>query len=167
MLTKILYFVQNISFNNIYLLICWQSKFCKKFFTHTLARKGTQSHQNWTFAQSVANSVLFISILTYQMYGAKLSGCQIVRFYNLCAKLSAFIILVPNCPLYYLGAKLSGAKLSGAKLAGAKLSYNLPKDQLKVQNSRRKKENFDFIHSFVFSTRKNYQPNQLLKCFCT
>ena len=51
--------------------------------------------------------------------GAKLSGCQIVHFYYLGAKLSAFIILVPNCPLYYLGAKLSGAKLSGAKL-----SYN-------------------------------------------
>ena len=44
--------------------------------------------------------------------GAKLSGCQIVHFYYLGAKLSAFIILVPNCPLYYLGAKLSGAKLS-------------------------------------------------------
>ena len=44
--------------------------------------------------------------------GAKLSGCQIVQFYYLGAKLSAFIILVPNCPLYYLGAKLSGAKLS-------------------------------------------------------
>ena len=52
--------------------------------------------------------------------GAKLSWCQIVHFYYLGAKLSAFIILVPNCPLYYLGAKLSGAKLSGAKL-----SYNL------------------------------------------
>ena len=38
--------------------------------------------------------------------------------------MSAFIILVPNCPLYYLGAKLSSAKLSGAKLSGAKLSYN-------------------------------------------
>ena len=44
--------------------------------------------------------------------GAKLSLCQIVHFYYLGAKLSAFIILVPNCPLYYLGAKLSGAKLS-------------------------------------------------------
>ena len=44
--------------------------------------------------------------------GAKLSGCQIDHFYYLGAKLSAFIILVPNCPLYYLGAKLSGAKLS-------------------------------------------------------
>ena len=44
--------------------------------------------------------------------GAKLSGCQIVHFYYLGAKLSAFIILVPNCPLYYLGAKLSSAKLS-------------------------------------------------------
>ena len=51
--------------------------------------------------------------------GAKLSWCQIVHFYYLGAKLSAFIILVPNCPLYYLGAKLSGVKLSGAKL-----SYN-------------------------------------------
>ena len=68
------------------------------------------------------------------MFGAKLSGakfswCQIVRVPNcplfyLGAKLSVFIILVPNCPLYYLGAKLSGAKLSGAKLSGAKLSYN-------------------------------------------
>ena len=63
------------------------------------------------------------------MFGAKLSWCQIVRcqivrFYYHGAKLSAFIILVPNCPLYYLGAKLSGAKLSGAKLSGAKLSYN-------------------------------------------
>ena len=35
-----------------------------------------------------------------------------IHFYHLGAKLSAFIILVPNCPLYYLGAKLSGAKLS-------------------------------------------------------
>merc|ERR1711884_80714 len=54
-----------------------------------------------------------------KLSGAKLSGCQIVRFYFLGAKLSAFIILVPNCLLYYLGTKLSGAKLSGAKL-----SYN-------------------------------------------
>ena len=54
-----------------------------------------------------------------KLSGAKLSWCQIVHFYYLGAKLSAFIILVPNCPLYYLGAKLSGAKLSGAKL-----SYN-------------------------------------------
>ena len=44
--------------------------------------------------------------------GAKLSWCQIFRFYYLGAKLSVFIILEPNCPLYYLGAKLSGAKLS-------------------------------------------------------
>ena len=55
---------------------------------------------------------------------AKLSGCQIALFYYLGAKLSAFIFLVLNCPLYYLGAKLSSAKLSGAKLSGAKLSYN-------------------------------------------
>ena len=78
--------------------------------------------------------------------GAKLSGWQIVHFYYSGAKLSVFIILVPNClfllswcqvvrfiilepncpvlnclvpncPLYYLVAKLSGAKLSGAKLS--------------------------------------------------
>ena len=78
--------------------------------------------------------------------GAKLSGWQIVHFYYSGAKLSVFIILVPNClfllswcqvvrfiilepncpvlnclvpncPLYYLGAKLSSAKLSGAKLS--------------------------------------------------
>ena len=67
-----------------------------------------------------------------KLSGAKLSWCQIVRvancplllfwcqivcFYYLGAKLSVFIILVPSCPLYYLGAKLSGAKLSGAKLS--------------------------------------------------
>ena len=62
--------------------------------------------------------------------GAKLSWCQIVHFYYLGAKLSAFIILVPNCPLYYLGAKLSGAKLSGAKL-----SYNKKKVPFWVKNS--------------------------------
>ena len=33
------------------------------------------------------------------MFGAKLSWCQIVHFYYLGAKLSAFIILVPNCPV--------------------------------------------------------------------
>ena len=54
------------------------------------------------------------------MFGAKLSWCLIVLVPNfLGAKLSVFIILVPNCLLYYLGVKLSGAKLSGAKL-----SYN-------------------------------------------
>ena len=53
------------------------------------------------------------------MFGAKLSWCQIVHFYNFGAKLSAFIILVPNCPLYYLGAKLSGAKLSYNQGRGA------------------------------------------------
>ena len=62
--------------------------------------------------------------------GAKLSGCQIVHFYYVGAKLSSFIILAPNCPPYYLGAKLSGVKLSGAKLSGAKLSYNLSIDFL-------------------------------------
>ena len=35
MLTKILYFVQNKSFTIIYLLICWQNKFGKKFLIHT------------------------------------------------------------------------------------------------------------------------------------
>ena len=62
--------------------------------------------------------------------GTKLSGCQIVHFYYLGAKLSAFIMLVPNCPLYYLGAKLSGAKLSGAKL-----SYNRCLDCRNILNA--------------------------------
>ena len=69
------------------------------------------------------------------MFGAKLSWCQIARCQIvlvpncLGAKLSAFIILEPKFPLYYLGAKLSGAKLSGAKL-----SYNprLNPDQKKT-----------------------------------
>ena len=68
----------------------------------------------------------------------KLSGCQIVHFYYLGAKLSAFIILVPNCPLYYLGAKLSSAKLSGAKLSGAKLSHHLEFDDLQKKTSKKK-----------------------------
>ena len=54
--------------------------------------------------------------------------------------LHVIFFLVPNCPFYYVGAKLSwcqivrcqivlvpncpGAKLSGAKLSGAKLSYH-------------------------------------------
>ena len=56
--------------------------------------------------------------------------------------LYVIFFLVPNCPFYYVGAKLSGAKLSvfimlvsncpgaklsGAKSSGAKLSYHLLK----------------------------------------
>ena len=115
MLTQISYFVQNKSLNIIYLLIFLQTKFGKSFFIHTCAQKGTQSHQNLTFAQSVAKNFNFnISNVWCQIVlvpncpvpncpGAKLSWCQIV--------------LVPNCPLliswcqivlfYYLGAKLS------------------------------------------------------------
>ena len=44
-------------------------------------------------------------------------------------------------------------------------SFCVPKDQLKVQNSRRKKENFDFIHSFVFSTRKKLPAKSIVKMF--
>ena len=98
MLTKILYFVQNKSFNIIYLLIFWQNKLRKKFFIHTCAPKDTQSHQNWTFAQSVAENVLLSSISTYQMFGAKLFWCQIVR---------CQIVLVSNCP----GVKLSECQI--------------------------------------------------------
>ena len=111
MLTQISYFVQNKSLNIIYLLIFLQTKFGKSFFIHTCARKGTQSYQNLTFAQSVAKNFNFnISNVWCQIVlvpncpvpncpGAKMSGCQIVHFYYLGAKLSAFIILVPNCPL--------------------------------------------------------------------
>ena len=72
--------------------------------------------------------------------GAKFSGCQSVLFYYLGAKLSAFIILVPNCPLYYLGAKLSGAKLSGAKL-----SYNLGWDGMVTIGHRSSKKTYGAI----------------------
>ena len=44
-------------------------------------------------------------------------------------------------------------------------SFCVRKDQLKVQNSRRKKENFDFIHSFVFSTRKKLPAKSIVKMF--
>ena len=141
MLTKILYFVQNKSFNIIYLLICWQSKFSKKFFYPYLCPKGHTITPKLNFCPRCCQKCsikfnLIISNVWCQIVlvpncpvpncpGAKLSWCQIVHFYYLGAKLSAFIILVPNCPLYYLGAKLSGAKLSSAKLSGAKLSYNL------------------------------------------
>ena len=82
--------------------------------------------------------------------GAKLSGCQIVHFYYLGAKLSAFIILVPNCPLYYLGAKLSGARLSGAKL-----SYNPPLAGGQEKSSA-EQMNFRDGH-FIFGTSFNFQ----------
>ena len=145
-----MYFDQNKSFTIIYLLICWQSKFGKKFFYPYLCPKGHTITPKLNFCPKCCQKCFFkfnliISNVWCQIVlvpncpvpncpGAKLSGCQIVhfyffwcqivRFYYLGAKLSAFIILVPNCPLYYLGAKLSGAKLSGAKLSGAKLSYN-------------------------------------------
>ena len=128
MLTKILYFVQNKSFNIIYLLICWQSKFGKKFFYPYLCPKGhtitpkldfcPKCCQKWSIKFNLIISNVWCQIVLVpncpvpNCPGAKLSGCQIVHFYYLGAKLSAFIILVPNCPPYYLGAKLSGAKLS-------------------------------------------------------
>ena len=74
--------------------------------------------QKWSFKFNLIISNVWCQIVLVpncpvpNCPGAKLSWCQIVHFYYLGAKLSAFIILVPNCPLYYLGAKLSGAKLS-------------------------------------------------------
>ena len=113
MLTNIVYFVQD---KSLFIIIVFstvdQKGSVKSVFIHTCALHDTQTHQSLTFAQDVAKNVLLSSIYSYQMFGAKLSWCQIVHFYYLGAKLSAFIILVPNCPLYYLGAKLSGAKLS-------------------------------------------------------
>ena len=93
MLTKILYFVQNKSFNIIYLLIFWQNKFGKKFFIHTCAQKGTQSHQNWTFVQNVAKK------------------CSI-RFNLIISNVWRQIVLVPNCPV----PNCPGAKLSWCQI---------------------------------------------------
>merc|ERR1711954_479282 len=135
MLTKMLYFVQNKSNNIIYLLIFWQNKVQYKFFLSILVPERAHNHTKTELLPKALPKCVFkfnsiISNVWCQIVlvqncpvpncpGAKLSWCQIVHFYYLGAKLSAFIILVPNCPLYYLGAKLSGAKLSGAKL-----SYN-------------------------------------------
>ena len=105
MLTKILYFVQNKLFNIIYLLICWQSKFGKKFFYPYLCPKGHTITPKLNFCPWCCKKVLLSSIQSYQMFGAKLSWCQIVRCQIVLvpncpgAKLSTFIILVPNCPL--------------------------------------------------------------------
>ena len=57
------------------------------------------------FCPKFAKNDLLSSISSYQMFGAKLSWCQIVRCQIVLvpncpgAKLSTFIILVPNCPL--------------------------------------------------------------------
>ena len=75
-----------------------------------------------------------------------LSWCQILRFYHLGAKLSAFIFLVLNCPLYYLGAKLSSAKLSGAKLSGAKFSYNPSSSSLPAPKAQERWRNNKELH---------------------
>ena len=83
---------------------------------HSCAIQGTQPHQKVSFARNVDKNFFDVQ---FNHITCLVPNC-------LGAKLSAFIILVPNCPLYYLGAKLSGAKLSGAKLSGAKLSYNPP-----------------------------------------
>ena len=113
MLTKILYFVQNKSFNIIYLLICWQSKFGKKFFYPYLCPKGHTITPKLNFCPKCCQKCsikfnLIISNVWCQIVlvpncpvpnclGAKLSGWQIVHFYYSGAKLSVFIILVPNC----------------------------------------------------------------------
>ena len=100
MLTKILYFVQNKSFNIIYLLICWQSKFGKKFFYPYLCLKGHTITPKLDFCPKCCQkwSIKFNLIISNVW-------CQIVLVPNCpvpnCpgAKLSTFIILVPNCPL--------------------------------------------------------------------
>ena len=106
-----------------------EKKFGKKFFLSILVPERAHNHTKTELLPKVLPKMFFfkfnliISNVWCQIVlvpncpvpncpGAKLSWCQIVHFYYLGAKLSAFIILVPNCPLYYLGAKLSGAKLS-------------------------------------------------------
>ena len=141
MLAKILFFVGNKSFNIIIYLIVGKLSSLKIVFYPFLCPTGHTNTPKLNLWPRCCQKCLFkFNLVMLNVWcqivlvpncpvpncpGAKLSGCQIVRFYYLGAKLSSFIILVPNCPLYYLGAKLSGAKLSGAKLSGAKLSYNL------------------------------------------
>ena len=95
MLTKTLYFVQNKSFNIIYLLICWQSKFGKKLFYPYLCPKGHTITPKMDFCPKCCQkwSIMFNLIISN-------AWCQIVLVPNCpVAKLSTFIILVPNCPL--------------------------------------------------------------------
>ena len=128
MLTKILSFVQNKSFTIIIYLT--NGKLCsvKNVFYSYLCPTGHTNTPKLNLCPRCCQKCsikfnLIISNVWCQIVlvpncpvpncpGAKLSWCQIVHFYYLGAKLSVFIILVPNCPLYYLGAKLSGAKLS-------------------------------------------------------
>ena len=72
-------------------------------FIHTGVQKGRLTRLNLTYAQDVAKNILLCSTSSYQMFGAKLSGCQIVQ---------CRIVLVPNCP----DARLSGAKLSWCQI---------------------------------------------------
>ena len=105
MLTKILYFVQNKSFNVIYLLIFWQNKFSKKFFYPYLYPKGHTIPPKLNFCPRCCQkcSIKFNLIISNVW-------CQIVRVLNclvpncLVAKLSVLlcwcqIVLVPNCPV--------------------------------------------------------------------
>ena len=124
MLTKILYFVKNKSFKIIYILIFWQNKFDKKFFYPYLCPRGHTITPKLNFCQICCQKCsirfnLIISNVWCQIVlvpncpvsncpGAKLSGCQIVRFY-IAVPNCPFFIAVPNCPRCQIvrGAKLS------------------------------------------------------------
>ena len=108
-----MYFVQNKSFNIIYLLIFWKNKFGKKFFYTYLCSKVHTITPKLNFCPKCCQKCVFkfnsiISNVWCQIVlvpncpvpnclGAKFSGWQIVHFYYFGAKLSVFIILVRNC----------------------------------------------------------------------
>ena len=85
--------------------------------------------------------------------------CQIVCFYYLGAKLSVFIILVPSCPLYYLGAKLSGAKLSGAKLSALLSWCQIVRCQIVLQS---KSGTIFFISNIYIPKMKNKKKRSFI-----
>ena len=88
MLTKKLYFVQNKSFNIIYLLICWQSKFGKKFFYPYLCPKGhtitpklnfsPRCCQKWSIKFNLIISNVWCQIVLCQIVRCLIVRCQIV-----------------------------------------------------------------------------------------
>merc|ERR1711978_378678 len=91
--------------------------------------------------------------------GAKFSWCQIVHFYYLGAKLSAFIILVPNCPLYYLRAKLPVPNCPVPNCPTIKIRYHIFHfKHIHPQNEKQKKTIFHFnknsnrFQSLVYSS---------------
>ena len=101
MLTKILYFVQNKSFNIIHVLIFGKISSIKSFFYLYLCPKGHTITPKLNFCPKCHIKCLVPNCLVPNCPGAKLSGCHIVCFYYLGAEVSALLswcqIVLQSC----------------------------------------------------------------------